>query len=194
MYCAWCCALSIPCRVAHLTPASRLQCGAAASQPPNSIFPDRLDGGFTMADAQCLCGALKLVLREPSKLVVACHCLACQRRTGSPFSVGAFYAIDTVEISGGATEFVHVGDSGNRVRICFCPTCGSTIYWKPDALPSMIGVAVGALAAPDFPTPTLSIFERSKHHWVQFDGEVEHFEGGAIRKYSPDLTRRSDSR
>ena len=89
-----------------------------------------------MADAQCLCGALKLMLREPSKLVVACHCLACQRRTGSPFGVGAFYAIDTVEISGGATEFVHVGDSGNRVRIYFCPTCGSTIYWKPDALPS----------------------------------------------------------
>src|SRR5712672_2785837 len=118
---------------------------------------------------------IKLMLREPSKLVVACHCLACQRRTGSPFSVGAFYAIDTVEISGGATEFVHVGDSGNRVRIYFCPTCGSTIYWKPDALPSMIGVAVGALAAPDFPAPALSIFERSKHHWVQFDGEVEHF-------------------
>ena len=147
-----------------------------------------------MADAQCLCGALKLMLREPSKLVVACHCLACQRRTGSPFSVGAFYAIDTVEISGEATEFVHVGDSGNRVRIYFCPTCGSTIYWKPDALPSMIGVAVGALAAPDFPAPALSIFERSKHHWVQFDGEVEHFQEGAIRKYSPDLTSRSDSR
>ena len=42
-----------------------------------------------MADAQCLCGALKFMLRQPSKLVVACHCLACQRRTGSPLSVGA---------------------------------------------------------------------------------------------------------
>ena len=99
-----------------------------------------------MADAQCLCGALKLKSQQPSKLVVACHCFACQRRTGSPFSVGAFYAIDTVEISGAATEFVRVGDSGRRVRIYFCPTCGSTVYWKPDALPSMIGVAVGALA------------------------------------------------
>jgi hypothetical protein len=29
---------------------------------------------------------------------------------------------------------------------------------------------------------------------VQFDGEVEHFQEGAIRKYSPDLTSRSDSR
>jgi hypothetical protein len=147
-----------------------------------------------MADAQCLCGALKLTTREPSKLVVACHCFACQRRTGAPFSVGAFYAIDSVEISGAATEFVRVGDSGRRVRIYFCPTCGSTIYWKPDALPSMIGVAVGALAAPDFSAPTLSIFERSKHHWVHLDGEVEHFHEGAMRNYSPDLTRGSDSR
>ena len=56
--------------------------------------------------------------------------------------------VTLLRFSGGATEFVHVGDSGNRVRIYFCPTCGSTIYWKPDALPSMIGVAVGALVAP----------------------------------------------
>ena len=147
-----------------------------------------------MADAQCLCGALKLKAREPPKLVVACHCFACQRRTGGPFGVGAFYAIDTVEISGAATEFVRVGDSGRRVRVYFCPTCGSTIYWKPDALPSMIGVAVGALADPDFLAPALSIFERSKHHWVQFDGKVEHFQQGAMQKYSPDLTRGSESR
>ena len=147
-----------------------------------------------MADAQCLCGALKLTAQEPSKLTVACHCFACQRRTGSPFGVGAFYGSDTVEISGAATEYVHVGDSGRRVRIYFCPTCGSTIYWKPDALPSMICVAVGALAAPDFPAPMFSIFERSKHHWAQFGGEVEHFHESAIRKYSADLTRGSDSR
>ena len=146
-----------------------------------------------MADAQCLCGALKLKLREPAKLVVACHCFACQRRTGAPFSAGAFYAIDTVEISGAVTEFVHVGDSGRTVRLYFCPTCGSTIYWKPEALPSMIGVAVGALADPDIAAPALSIFEQSKHHWVHFDGEVEHFQEGAMRKYSPDLTREPDS-
>ena len=135
-----------------------------------------------MTDAQCLCGALELTLREPPKLTAACHCLSCQRRTGSVFGVGAFYETDTVEISGAATEFVHVGDSGRRVRTYFCPTCGSTVYWKPDALPTMIGVAVGALAAPDFPAPVLSSFERSKHRWVQFAGEVEHFHDGAIRR------------
>ncbi|WP_352902484.1 GFA family protein [Mesorhizobium sp. M0833] len=63
-----------------------------------------------MAEAQCLCGALKLTLREPSKLVVACHCVACQRRTAKPFIVGAFYPVNAVEISGEATEFVHCED------------------------------------------------------------------------------------
>lgn len=147
-----------------------------------------------MADAQCLCGALKLKAQEPSKLTAACHCFACQRRTGSLFGVGTFYAIDTVETFGAATEFVHVGDSGRKVRNYFCPTCGSTVYWKPDALPSMIGVAVGALTAPDFPAPALSVFERSKHHWVRLEGEVEHFDESAMRGSSPDRTRDYGSR
>ena len=71
-----------------------------------------------MANAQCLCGALSLKLRETSKLIVA-YCLACQRRTGSSFGLGVFHAIDTVEISGTATEFIHVGDSGRKVRCYF---------------------------------------------------------------------------
>ena len=134
-----------------------------------------------MAIAQCLCGALSLKLRETSKLIVACHCLACQRRTGSPFGLGVFHAIDTVEISGTATEFIHVGDSGRKVRCYFCPTCGSTVYWKPDVLPSLIGVAVGALGDPGFPAPAFSIFERSKHHWVHVEA-VEHFQKSGLQK------------
>lgn len=142
-----------------------------------------------MANAQCLCGRLRLVLGESPKLVVACHCLACQRRTGAPFGANAFYAIESVEITGLATEFVHVGDSGRKVRLSFCPSCGSTVYWKPDALPTMIGVAVGALADPGFPAPTLSVFERSKHAWIHLDETVDHFSAGAMADYSPQLTR-----
>ncbi|MER8864331.1 GFA family protein [Mesorhizobium sp. M0751] len=144
-----------------------------------------------MADAQCVCGALRLMMREPTKLVAACHCLACQRRTGTSFSVNAFYATDTVEISGVATEFIRVADSGRNVRMYFCPTCGSTVYWKPDAQPTIIGVAVGALADPDFPPPMISIFERYKHHWVTLPEETECFQASMIKEYSPDLTRRS---
>jgi hypothetical protein len=137
-----------------------------------------------MADARCSCGALTLTLPEPSKLVIACHCLDCQRRTGAPFSVGAFYPVDAVAISGTAKEFTRDAASGRKVHFYFCPNCGSTVFWKADGLPSLIGVAVGALADPTYPAPVRSVFEQSKHNWVQIDGAVEHFQQSSAAKNS----------
>lgn len=129
-----------------------------------------------MAHAQCACGALKLTFSKPSELTALCHCLACQRRTGAPFSANAFYAIDDVKISGISKEYIRTGDSGRKVRMHFCPTCGSTVFWRPDASPSRVGVAVGSFADPSFAPPVLSVFEQSKHAWVQLDETVEHFQ------------------
>ncbi|EJN01719.1 GFA family protein [Phyllobacterium sp. YR531] len=139
-----------------------------------------------MSTARCACGALTLLMREPAKLVAACHCLACQRRTGTPFSVNAFYAIDSVVISGAATKFTRIAESGRNVRMYFCPHCGSTVYWNADAAPTMIGVGVGALGDPDFPGPTLSIFERTKHRWVNLAQEVTGFQESLDQDYAPD--------
>jgi hypothetical protein len=135
-----------------------------------------------MADAQCRCGALTVRLPEPSKLIIACHCLDCQRRTGAPFSVGAFYPAETVSISGSANEFTRTADSGADVHSFFCPTCGATVYWKADRVPGFVGVAVGAMADPKYPAPVRSIFEVSKHGWVQVDVAGEHFQHSSLAK------------
>ena len=140
--------------------------------------------GFPMTHARCSCGAVTLTLPEPSKLVVACHCLDCQRRTGAPFGVGAFYQVDVVAISGTPKEFTRDAASGGKVHSYFCPNCGSTIYWRADNLPSLIGVAVGAFADPNHPGPVRSVFEQSKHHWVQIDGAVERFQQSSVAKKS----------
>lgn len=128
-----------------------------------------------MIYAQCACGNLTVTPHGPPRLTALCHCFACQRRTGSPFSANAFYAIDCVEISGASTEFIRTAESGRKVRMHFCPACGSTVYWLPDAAPSVIGVAVGLFADPAFAQPTLSVFELSKHEWVFLDETMEHF-------------------
>lgn len=133
-----------------------------------------------MTNAQCACGALRLTFSEPPQLTALCHCSACQRRTGSPFGANAFYSIDSVEISGPSTEFVRTAESGRKVRMHFCPTCGSTVFWKADALPSRIGVAVGCFADPTFARPEISVFEQSKHEWLQLDEMMEHFQGSRI--------------
>jgi len=58
------------------------------------------------------------------------------------------------------------------------------IYWRADNLPSLVGVAVGALADPKYPAPVRSVFEQSKHDWVQIDDAVEHFQQSSVAKNS----------
>ncbi|MBV8828324.1 MAG: GFA family protein [Acidobacteriaceae bacterium] len=99
--------------------------------------------------------------------------------------------VESVDISGAAKEFVRLGASGEKVHTYFCPTCGSTVYWKADVVPSLIGVAVGSLTDPDFPAPNISVFEQSKHGWVQIAGAVEHFQQSALQKNRSEIPPRS---
>src|SRR5260370_12965647 len=107
-----------------------------------------------MGNARCSCGAVTLSLpEEPSKIVVACHCIDCQRRTGAPFGVGAYYPAEVVTISGTSKEFTHAAASGGKIHNYFFPPCGSTVYWELSNLPALIPLAAGAMAQPTNPTP-----------------------------------------
>ena len=138
-----------------------------------------------MGDARCACGAVTLTLPdEPSRLIIACHCIDCQRRTGAPFGVGAFYPAEVAISSGTTKQFTRDTASGAKVHTYFCPNCGSTVYWKADNLPGFVGVAIGALADPHYPPPVKSIFEQSKHDWVEINGAVERFPQSSLAKNS----------
>ena len=45
----------------------------------------------------------------------------------------------------------------------------------------MVGIAVGTIAVPDSPRLIRSVFEQSKHGWVEIAG-AEHFQQGSTRK------------
>ena len=129
-------------------------------------------------DAQCQCGQLSLKLPGATPAVVACHCIACQRRTGSPFGVLAYYPAEALTIVGEAKRFERPTDEGNRFETFFCPECGSTVYAKASKHPAMIGVAVGAIADPGFGAPIRSVWEQSMHAWVTMPTDIEHFPKG----------------
>ena len=133
-----------------------------------------------MGTARCSCGAVTISLpQEPARFVVACHCLDCQRRTGAPFGVGAYYPAEAVSISGTTREFTHAAASGGDIHNHFCPQCGSTVYWKLGNLPALVAIAVGTMANPKYPAPVVSVFEETKHGWVQIGGAVAHFQQNA---------------
>ncbi|SFD61227.1 Uncharacterized conserved protein [Massilia yuzhufengensis] len=104
-----------------------------------------------------------------------CHCLACQRRTGGPFSQQARFAREQVSVTGGSTPFLRVGDEGPGARFHFCPHCGVTVYYEPLGLPGFVSIPVGAFADPGFPAPTVSVYEDRMHAWVVPPPDAEHY-------------------
>lgn len=114
----------------------------------------------------CSCGAVRVsTTGEPSR-VSACHCLACQRRTGSAFGVGARFEAAQVRVEGTARTYTRVADSGGRVVHRFCPECGGTVCWTAEALPGVVLVPVGAYLEPVEWTLAVSIYEDRKVPWV----------------------------
>ncbi|NPD66104.1 GFA family protein [Lichenicola cladoniae] len=128
--------------------------------------------------ARCVCGAVTADLPGPSSQIFACHCLDCQRRTGSPFGVGAYYPAGMVTCSGQVTEFVRPTDAGGEFRTSFCSRCGTSVYWKTTGKPDMIGIAVGAIGDPAYPAPAASLWERSKHPWMSIETASENLPRG----------------
>lgn len=99
-----------------------------------------------------------------------CHCLACQKRTGSVFGVVSRWPAERVTIEGRAHKYVRVGDEGGTATFRFCPTCGATVYYDHDAMPGMIAVPVGAFADPTFPPPRVSVYGVRRHPWTVMPG------------------------
>lgn len=99
-------------------------------------------------------------------MVVLCHCIDCQKRSGSPFGVIAYYPETGVTLSGEAREFIRNTDAGNTFTGGFCPICGSTVYVKASKYSRVLGITVGAIADPSFTQPARSVYEQSRHSWV----------------------------
>jgi len=126
--------------------------------------------------AYCSCGQLSAVTSADPVRVSVCHCLACQRRTGSVFGAQARFPANSVTIRGISRQFIREGDSGSRAVFNFCPTCGATVYYTTEGREEQIAIPVGAFAQPAFPGPTVSVYEARMHSWVQMPDAIEHME------------------
>jgi hypothetical protein len=125
--------------------------------------------------ATCRCGQLQAVcIGEPVRVSV-CHCLDCQKRTGSAFAAQARWPDEKVTVTGEAKSWVRVADSGHKATYRFCPMCGSTVAYVIEGWPGVTAVPLGAFADPTFPAPKFSVYEHRKHGWTTVLGDdVEH--------------------
>ncbi len=127
--------------------------------------------------ATCRCGQLRATCTGDPVRVSVCHCLACQKRSGSAFAFQARWPDDRVELVGESRTWVQAGGSGMHATFHFCPHCGATVAFVNEGMPGTTAIAVGAFADPDFPPPAFSVYEERKHRWVAISGDaVEHMD------------------
>ena len=130
---------------------------------------------MTAHAASCRCGQLTATATGEPVRVSVCHCLDCQRRSGSAFAAQVRFPAEQVTIAGNSTEYAHAGGGGNIARFHFCPTCGDSVYFTNDTIPETIAIALGTLANPYAFTPNFSVWENRKHDWIEITGDgIEH--------------------
>ena len=115
---------------------------------------------MTMHTGACSCGHIGITAACEPQIVSMCHCLLCQKRTGSTYSVHAYFPTEHVTVQGTTNVYARKGDSGAYVYFHFCPECGATMYWEVEATPGKTGIPVGVLR---IPRSRRQVFLSSRH-------------------------------
>jgi hypothetical protein len=114
----------------------------------------------------CACGALRYRLASGPMFINCCHCLNCQRQTGSAFVINLLIEADRVEVLKGTAQPVDVPrDDGSVQRIFRCPHCQVAIF-SEYGRPEVRFVRGGTLDDPTGITPDVHVYTRSKVGWV----------------------------
>jgi hypothetical protein len=114
----------------------------------------------------CSCGRIRYRLTASPLITHCCHCLNCQRQTGSAFAINMLIEADRMEIVAGEPRRVDVPrDDGSTQAIYRCPVCQVAVY-SEYSRPDVRFVRAGTLDDPSPVAPDVHIFTRSKRDWI----------------------------
>jgi hypothetical protein len=124
----------------------------------------------------CSCGEVRYRLTSEPLITHCCHCLNCQRQTGSAFVVNLLIEASRLELPTGEPRPVDVPrDGGKAQRIYRCPTCGVAVFSEYGG-PAVRFVRGGTLDGGAQVEPDVHIYTRSKLPWVALPDAVPAFE------------------
>jgi hypothetical protein len=127
----------------------------------------------------CACGAVRYRLASGPMFVHCCHCLDCQRQTGSAFVLNAIIETDRILLEAGSRVPGPVAvptDSGRPHHIHRCPDCQTAMWSDYGGRPQIRFVRVGTLDQPSALAPDVHIYTRSRVPWVALPGSVPSFD------------------
>ncbi len=123
----------------------------------------------------CLCGAIRYTLSAPVTALRACHCLNCQKASGSGGTVNAVVPTDSFKLTKGNTRKYDdkATRSGRTLSRHFCESCGSPIYSERNPNPGFIVVRAGSLDESVGMKIAANIWTSSARPWDHIDPATE---------------------
>lgn len=117
----------------------------------------------------CECGQLSVSVEGDPFVVSACNCRNCQRRSGAPFFMNAWFRkTQLVEIRGRSKSYLRQSDFSRPIERHFCPDCGTQMYVYGDLFPNGVGLNALGFGDESLARPTYVAYTRSQLPWVRF--------------------------
>lgn len=124
----------------------------------------------------CACGAVRYEINDKPVFQNHCQCRDCQRRSGTGHgSWLTFPDRNKVRITGEATGWRVVADSGNEKTHAFCAVCGTPVYLTFAAMPALFTIAATSLDTPDLFQPDAITYNVRALDWDHIDPQLMRF-------------------
>ncbi len=128
----------------------------------------------------CLCKSVQYEVRGPLRSVLYCHCEQCRRTSGHYV---AATACGTADLRLLADKSLRWYRSSPTVERGFCSTCGSSLFWRPEA-EDTICIMAGTLDRPTGLQASGHIHvEMAADYYVLADG-LPQYEGNDPRAWA----------
>ncbi len=123
----------------------------------------------------CYCGHITYEITEAVLKKGVCHCHSCQKLTGGACWPFLLVKSESLQIHGQVKYITRQGDSGHNVHVSFCPECGTTLFGRPEAWPSIRTVSASTLdKAEDF-IPDMHVWTEDRQTWISLSHDVVQF-------------------
>jgi hypothetical protein len=139
--------------------------------------PHRKDNMSNAFAGGCACGAIRYEISAEPLFMNHCQCLDCQQASGTGHgSYLTFPSRKAVKLTGQATHFDMVADSGNVKTRGFCPSCGAPVYLTFAAMPDLFTIHAGSLDDASRFKPQAVTYRVRGHDWDAVDPAVPQFD------------------
>ncbi|WP_068083480.1 GFA family protein [Polycladidibacter stylochi] len=122
----------------------------------------------------CLCGEIRLTMRNLAEVSSSCHCGQCRKWGSGPF-ICAEVEEDDLAISD-PKDYVGIYEASEYARRAFCKNCGSSLYWHGHKLQGhekTYSISLGLIEGPTDVKEGRHIFCQSKGDYYDIAENVE---------------------